>query len=193
MATPATGATPDPSPVIDAVATPAGGPPAVGIADETAAASSGLGESSPVHAAMSPAPGALAWSPASKVAATPATHHATPVLAPLIPSHQSPLALSTILAGPSRAVDVQTTRRADGQVRSPRTEAGGAQPRLPLGPSGSANAASAAGAPGSISSLLWCAILVGLLAYCAQELRRHRVRVLPARSVLAISLHPRPG
>jgi hypothetical protein len=115
------------------------------------------------------------------------------VLAPLIPSHQSPLAPSTILAGPARAVDVQTTPRADGHVRSPTTQAGGAQPHLPLAPSGSANAASAAGAPGSMSSLLWCAILVGLLVYCAQELRRHRLRVLPARSVLAISLHPRPG
>jgi hypothetical protein len=175
------------------VATPAGGPPAVGIADETAAAASGLGESSPVHAAMSPAPGAPAWSPASKVAARPATRHATPVLAPLIPSHQSPPAPSTILAGPSRAVDLQTTRRADGHASIARAQDGAAQPRLPLGPSGSANVASAAGAPGSMSSLLWCAILVGLLVYCAQELRRHRVRVLPARSVLAISLHPRPG
>jgi hypothetical protein len=103
------------------------------------------------------------------------------------------LAASTILAQPSRAVAGQTTRRAIGHVPGPSSQDGRAQPDMPLGPSETTSAASAAGAPGGISSLLWCAILASLLVYCAQELRRHRIRVLPDRSVLAVSLHPRPG
>jgi hypothetical protein len=107
----------------------------------------------------------------------------------VIPRPRSLLAPSTDLARPSRAVAPQTTRRGDGHVSQDRR----AQPDVPLGPSGATNGASAAGTPGATSSLLWCAILIGLLVYCAQELRRHRIRVLPARSLLAISLHPRPG
>jgi hypothetical protein len=99
---------------------------------------------------------------------------------------------STILAQPSRAIALQGTRGADGHVPDPRSHRSGAQPQ-PLVPSGTASAASAAGAPGITSSLLWCLILGSLLLYCAQELRRHRIRVLPDRSVLAVSLHPRPG
>jgi hypothetical protein len=100
---------------------------------------------------------------------------------------------STILAQPSRALALQSTRGADGHVPGPTSQHGGAQPHLPLGPSGTASATSAAGAPGITSSLLWCVILVSLLLYCTQELRRHRIRVLPDRSALGVSLHPRPG
>jgi hypothetical protein len=173
--------------VIDVVATPAEAPPAVGVADETVASSAG------VQAATSPAPNAPARSPASKVGVTPATLDATPTVALYVPGHQSPSMPSTILAQPSRALALQSTRGVVGHVPGPRSQHGGTQPHLPLGPSGTASAASAAGAPGITSSLLWCVILVSLLLYCAQELRRHRIRVLPDRSVLAVSLHPRPG
>jgi hypothetical protein len=186
-ATPTAPATPDPSPVVDVVATPAEAPPAVGVADEIFASSPG------VRAATSQAPSALARAPASSFAVTPATPHATTTMALQVPRHQGPSTPSTILARPSRAVALQSTHGAAAQVPGPRSQHSGAQAPLPLAPSGTASAASAAGAPGITSSLLWCVILVSLLLYCAQELRRHRIRVLPDRSVLAVSLHPRPG
>jgi hypothetical protein len=110
-----------------------------------------------------------------------------------VPRHQSPSMPSTVLGQPQRAVAVQSMRGGAGHVLGPSSQHSSAQPHLPLAPSGTASAASAASVPGITSSLLWCVILVSLLLYCAQELRRHRIRVLPDRSVLAISLHPRPG
>jgi hypothetical protein len=169
------------------VATPAEAPLAAGVADETVASSPGI------HAATSPAPGPPARAPASKGVVTPATLHSTPMVALHAPRHQSPSMPSTLLAQPSRAVALHSTRGPAGHVLGPISQHSGAQPHLPLVPSGTASAASAAGAPGITSSLLWCVILVSLLLYCAQELRRHRIRVLPHRSVPAIALHPRPG
>jgi hypothetical protein len=110
-----------------------------------------------------------------------------------MPRHQPQLVVFPTLVETSRAVTVPSTPPADGHAPSRPTQGGGAQPHLPLGPSGIASAASAAGSPGIMASLLLCAILVTLLMRRAEELRRHRVRVLPARSILAISPHPRPG
>jgi hypothetical protein len=108
-------------------------------------------------------------------------------------ARESPLPASTIPAEPSPAVAMQPKRQAVGHAQSPRSQDGRAPPQAPLEPSGTASAANVAGALGSISSPIWCAILVGFLVYCAQQLRRLRVRLLPARSVVRASLHPRPG
>jgi hypothetical protein len=112
---------------------------------------------------------------------------------PHIARHQSPLVHSPILAGLSRAVAVGSTRPAEDRVSSRSAQGGGSKPHLPFGPSGTASAASTVASPGIAASLLLCVILVSLLVCRAQELRRHRVRVLPARSILAICPDPRPG
>jgi hypothetical protein len=189
-ATPPNAAAPDAAPVVAAVAKPAETPYAVGAAGETVVSVGEPDRSSPVQTATSPTP---ARSPAHEVAATPASSHATAIVAMHIPRQRSPLAHSPILTGPSRAVAVRSTQPAEGHVPSRSTQDGGSQLHLPFGPSGTASAASTAGSPGIAAALLWCAILVSLLVCCAQELRRHRVRVVPARSILAISPHPRPG
>jgi hypothetical protein len=74
----------------------------------------------------------------------------------------------------------------------------GVDDRSPLSPSGPppgrgvvAGSSSASG--GGAASALWCAILVGFLAYAAQELRRHRIRLVLAGPVGFVSPQQRPG
>jgi len=40
---------------------------------------------------------------------------------------------------------------------------------------------------------MWCAILIGLLAYTAQEVRRHRIRLVLSGPVGFVSPQQRPG
>jgi len=67
-------------------------------------------------------------------------------------------------------------------------------PGSPVGPPGRgvvAGSASAAG--GGAAPVLFCAIIVTLLAFAAQELRRHRIRLVLAGPVGFVSPQQRPG
>ena len=103
----------------------------------------------------------------------------------------------TLLAlGPTSTALLARTRR--GAERhapkpSPSGPGGDTGPAAPLGPPGSVAVAGGGGAPGGASSALWCVILVGLLVYSAQELRRHRVRPVLSGPVGVVSLLQRPG
>ncbi|HEX7300629.1 MAG TPA: hypothetical protein VF257_16645 [Solirubrobacteraceae bacterium] len=72
-----------------------------------------------------------------------------------------------------------------GDERSPRS------PAAPPGRGVVAGGASASGGGGAIA--MWCAILVGLLAYSARELRRHRFRLVLCGPVGVVSPQQRPG
>jgi hypothetical protein len=72
-----------------------------------------------------------------------------------------------------------------GDERSPRS------PSAPPGRGVVAGGASASGGGGATA--MWCAILVGLLAYSARELRRHRCRLVLSGLVGFVSPQQRPG
>jgi hypothetical protein len=74
----------------------------------------------------------------------------------------------------------------------------GVDDRSPLSPSGpppgrGVVAGSAAASGSGAAPALWCAVLVGLLAYTLQELRRHRSRLVLTGPVGFVSPQQRPG
>jgi hypothetical protein len=67
-------------------------------------------------------------------------------------------------------------------------------PRSPSGPPGrGVVAGSAAASGGGAAPAVWCAVLLVLLAYAAQELRRHRIRLVLSGPVGFVSPQQRPG
>jgi hypothetical protein len=54
-------------------------------------------------------------------------------------------------------------------------------------------AGSASAAGGGAAFALWCAVLVGALAYTFQDLRRHRIRLVLGGPVGFVSPQQRPG
>jgi hypothetical protein len=54
-------------------------------------------------------------------------------------------------------------------------------------------AGSATASGGGAAPILWCAILVGLLAYTAREIRRHRFRLVLSGPGGFVSPQQRPG
>jgi hypothetical protein len=77
---------------------------------------------------------------------------------------------------------------------APKHGGGRPSPEGPSRPPGGVGAAgSGAGSGGGASTALFCAILVGLLAYPVQELRRHRFRLVVAGPVGVVFPQQRPG
>jgi hypothetical protein len=67
-------------------------------------------------------------------------------------------------------------------------------PSSPSGPPGrGVVAGSATASGGGAAPVLWCAILIGLLAYTALEFRRHRFRLVLLGPVGFVSPQQRPG
>jgi hypothetical protein len=76
------------------------------------------------------------------------------------------------------------------------TGGGGDQrgPRAPVGPPGRSVFGATGSAPaGSTAAGLWCAILLGLMAYGVRELRRHRLQFLALEQGGFVSPQQRPG
>jgi hypothetical protein len=107
---------------------------------------------------------------------------------PVLTYANVPLALGSSDTTPRTAENRESTR-------APAKHGGGRpSPAPPSGPPGGVGAAgSGAGAGGGASTALFCAILVVLLAYPVQELRRHRFRLVLAAPVGVVFAQQRPG
>jgi len=107
---------------------------------------------------------------------------------PLLPYADSPISFASSDPTARKTGDHKST------PAPPKHVGGRPSPTPPPAPPGGVGAAgSGAGSGGGGSSGLFCAILVALLAYPVQELRRHRFRLVLAGPVGVVFPQQRPG